>query len=97
MISYDSADKLTSAALVTRPAGNSIALSRHVDRGPLLLLVIELLIERDGLVLVEGLESFLVDGREMHKYILGSIVGSDCVAIDDNTKVRTVSPAQIKN
>jgi len=55
----------------------SVALSVNVDRAPALLLVVKLLVVRDSLVVVQALETVLVDGRKMNKDVLASIIGSD--------------------
>eukprot|EP00579_Thalassiosira_antarctica_P023429 CAMPEP_0201989590 /NCGR_PEP_ID=MMETSP0904-20121228/92934_1 /ASSEMBLY_ACC=CAM_ASM_000553 /TAXON_ID=420261 /ORGANISM="Thalassiosira antarctica, Strain CCMP982" /LENGTH=206 /DNA_ID=CAMNT_0048543825 /DNA_START=305 /DNA_END=926 /DNA_ORIENTATION=+ len=50
--------------LTTRLTGGAITVSGNIGGGPLLLDIIELFVELDGLSLVQGLESLLVDGGE---------------------------------
>ena len=55
----------------------AITLSVNVDRTPALLLVVELLIVGNSLVVVQTLETVLVDGRKVNKDVLASIIGCD--------------------
>jgi hypothetical protein len=55
----------------------SVALSIDVDRAPTFLLVVKLLIVGDSLVIVQALETVLVDGGKVHKDVLAAIVGCD--------------------
>eukprot|EP00579_Thalassiosira_antarctica_P031853 CAMPEP_0201991214 /NCGR_PEP_ID=MMETSP0905-20130828/57_1 /ASSEMBLY_ACC=CAM_ASM_000554 /TAXON_ID=420261 /ORGANISM="Thalassiosira antarctica, Strain CCMP982" /LENGTH=88 /DNA_ID=CAMNT_0048545545 /DNA_START=293 /DNA_END=556 /DNA_ORIENTATION=- len=63
--------------LTTRLTGGAITVSGNIGGGPLLLDIIELFVELDGLSLVQGLESLLVDGGEVDEDILASVLGGD--------------------
>jgi hypothetical protein len=69
----------TATATTVIPAlpGNAISIARHIGCAPLLLGVIELLVERDSLAFVEGLEAFGVDGREVHEDIVATVLWGD--------------------
>jgi len=63
--------------LVSGLSGGSVSRPGHIARRPLLLLIVELLVEGDGLAFVQGLETILVDVGIMDKDIVGSIGGFD--------------------
>ncbi len=55
----------------------TVALAGHVHGSPLALLLVEEGVEVHCLVLVQGLEAVLVDGREMHEQLLTAVIGAD--------------------
>jgi len=65
------------AALALALARLTVAHASHVHGSRLLLLLVEVQVERDRLVVVQRLEAVLVDGGEVHEDFLAGAVGDD--------------------
>lgn len=58
-------------------ARSAVTFAGHVDGGPLLLLIVEVLVIGDSLAIVEALEAILLNGGKVDKDILATIFWSD--------------------
>jgi len=71
------ASSLAAEAATLSLGRHAVSLSGDVGSAGLLLAVIPLGVEEDGLTFVQALESLSVDGAEVDEDILSSVVGGD--------------------
>ena len=71
-----SSSTATTATITTLPT-HTIPISSYIGGTPLLLGVVELLVEGDRLAFVEGLEAIAINGREVNEDILATVLGSN--------------------
>lgn len=71
-----SSSTATAATVTTLPT-HTIPISGYIGGTPLLLGVVELLVEGDRLAFVEGLEAIAINGREVNEDILATVLGGD--------------------